>query len=128
MHYSEYREIDPARIDRAILDRVSEEDVVMWLAAKLVELRGATAGLSRLEFEVHHRSYSNEHYDFNCSVSGVGCHAMTHKSLASALADARLQIAKNPDDKARKHREKAARHTQLAKEYEQLAARTVASA
>lgn len=132
MHMSEYRRIDTDKIDATILDRVSEADVQMWLAAKIMAIRGGVAPLlGHMEFDVWFRSYwggKEQYLDCSINLSGAGGSAHTHKSIESALRDYLLQAADNPDEKAKKHRQKAESHIDQAKRLEELAAKVTSVA
>ena len=55
--------------DATILERISEADVTMWIAARLAQLRETTPQIYNLQTEADSRKYRNdESYGVNWSV------------------------------------------------------------
>ena len=121
MHIREYRKIKPQEVDSSILERISEDEICLWMAARLAKLR--EDGLSvNIDLRVNFRSYyggNEQYYDVGWTLHGYGEVAMTHKTIDSAVRELREIVACNPRQKAEQKRAEAQR---LIKEAEELAA------
>lgn len=119
MHISSYTKI--VTPDTSTLERVSENDVMMWIAAKLSELRPA---VDNIQLQGCIRNYRNEppYADVSWTMHGADKVAMTHKSTASCYEHLCQELSDNPKQRAAEARMKAAR---LMKEAEEIEAASV---
>ena len=119
MHISSYTKI--VTPDDAILERITEDDVMMWMAAKLAYLRPAA---DNIQLQVCVRNYRNEppYADVSWTMHGADKVAMTHKSTASCFDHLCQELRDNPKQRASEARRKAAL---LVKEAEEIEAASV---
>lgn len=124
MHISSYRKITLAEIDATILDRISGAEVEMWLAARLMKIRGEGVVAHDLEAEADYRAYGSEHYlDTNWTIHGPGrALAMTHRTVEDAVAHLRSQLHNDPAGQAAEKRAEAKRLLAEAEELSTVAA------
>ncbi len=125
MHLPKYKRINVEDIDHSITSRISENEVVMWLASKLHAIRSEGLKASSIELTVNDRSNLRDgkpYLDLHWTMHGAGECAYTHDSLASTCADLREQIAGNPTERAAKKREEARRALKEAEDIESAAA------
>jgi hypothetical protein len=126
MHMSEYTKIPADQIDLTILDRITEADVCMWVAARLSASRSAGLLTPDLELNCNLREYrwqENPYYDLSWTMHGPGrALAMTHATVSSAITHLRSQMADNPAEKAAEKRAEARRALEEAEALEKAAA------
>lgn len=125
MHMSERREITVSQIDHAILERISEDEIGMWLVARLHNIRAAGLLANNLTVDTDDRSHfrSPEPYlNVSFTMHGAGKVAMTHRTIDSAITELREQIMDNPKARAAKMRAEARRALEQADEIEAAAA------
>lgn len=108
---NDHRKIELKEIDAAILDRISEDEVCLWMAARLAKIR--ESGLNAdLNLDVDFRTYyggKEQYYDAAWTMHGYGEVAMAHRTIASACDELRERVAGNPREKAAKKRAEAER-------------------
>lgn len=110
-------------VDMTVLDRISETEVAMWIAARLAKLRGTTPQCNNLQLEADFRQYRDEEYhDVNWSGHALDKCALTHTTVESMHAELRQELLGNPKARAIEAKRKAAA---LMKEAEQLEALAV---
>ena len=121
MHIREYRKIKLQEIDRSILERISEYEICLWLAARLAKIRESGLKVD-LHLKCNFRDYyggKEQYYDADWTMHGYGEVAMFHRTIDSACEEMREIVAGNPCQKAEQKRAEAQR---LIKEAEELAA------
>ena len=121
MHIREYRKIKPQEVDSSILERISEDEICLWMAARLAKIRESGLNVD-LQLKCNFRDYyggKEQYYDADWTMHGYGEVAMTHKTIDSAVRELREIVAGNPRQKAEQKRAEAQR---LIKEAEELAA------
>lgn len=107
-------------VDMTILERITEADATMWIAARLAKIRETTPQCNNLQLEADFRQYRDEqYYDANFAGHGLDKCALTHPSVESMHAELREELLGNPKARARENKRKAA---VLLKEAEELEA------
>lgn len=102
--------IELAELDTSITSRITERDVMMWLAVRLEQVRKELPRLSCMEVEVWHWDHCrDEHMTGGISVSGYNAVSGKQASLQQAMVELRLSIAKDPEKQAVKLRHRASR-------------------
>lgn len=120
MHISEHRKIELQEIDASILERITEDQVCLWLAARLAKIRESGLKVD-LYLACNFRNYyggKEQYYDADWTMHGYGEVAMSHKTIDSACEEMREIVAGNPREKAAAKRREAQR---LLREAEDLA-------
>jgi len=115
---SEYKKHPIESVDLSILDRISEDEITAWMAARLHKLRVDGVEIYTLDLDCWHRSsYGNvQYYDTRFGGHGGGqCDGQpTVKELVRKLRTKQL------NDPAGKAMEKRAKARRLIKEAERL--------
>ena len=120
MHNGKYIKVtDP---NPEILTRVTEADVVAWLAEKLRVVREATKlPVTSIEIEANARHFYGEKYiDVSWSMHGVGGLALNHTTIGLGLKDLAEDILGNPKEKAADARDKARRLMAEAENFDRI--------
>lgn len=107
--------------DATILERISEADVTMWIAARLAQLRETTPQIYNLQTEADFRKYRDEeYYDVNWSGHALDKCALTHTTVESMAKELRQELLGNPKARAAEAKRKAAALMKEAEELEAL--------
>lgn len=110
-------------LNPSILDQITEAQVVEWMAAKLDQIRNESGlPIHNFDVEVWRREYTEYKYDASWSLHAGPCCALTHKTIASAVEEARQELLGNPKEKADEARRKAKALLEEAETMEKLAA------
>ena len=118
---SEYKKHSISEIETSILDRITEDEIVAWMIARMHNLKTESFPISNLELEVWHRNYrGDEHYDSRFSFYVAGEHGYG-QTIAIGVREVREKIAGNPQSKAAEKRREAAAATREAEKLEALA-------
>lgn len=117
---SDFKQIEA--IDATILDRITEADALMWVAARLQQLRETLPAVSSLGLDVHYFQFCREEH---CSASW-GIHAAdkcsgTSPDVATAFRTVRDELMNNPQRRAAEARRKAKDLMEEAAQLEALA-------
>lgn len=109
--------IELPELDPSITSRITERDVMMWLAVRLEQVREELPRLSSMEVEVWHWDHvREEHMTGGISVSGYNAVSGKQASLKQAIVELRLKIAQDPENQAIKLRRRADRLNDKAKD------------
>ncbi len=121
-------EIKPYQLNPSILERISEQDVQNWLAAKLHQLHAEFSPLVTLEISARHCEYATEkYYDLSVTAHGGGKCATSKPNICTAVEELRNELLSRPSEEAREKRVRAKRLLREAKELENLAAASTTS-
>jgi predicted N-formylglutamate amidohydrolase len=114
MHISTYLEVSSP--DTEILARITEREVMLWLAARLDKLR-AESKLPIYHMEVAVWQRANRPYDVAWNMHAPDICALTHETIESALLEVREKLLGDPRGRAQEKRRQA---KELMAEAEQL--------
>ena len=116
---SDWKRIE--NLDRSILERITEDDVVMWMAAKLDSVRGQLP-VSCVQLMANFRDYRNDaHYDVNWGMHAADKCTGTQPNTESCIATLKQELLDNPKKRAEAARWKAKELLKEAAELEALA-------
>lgn len=102
---SNYIEIESP--DMTILDRISEADAAMWMAAKLKQLREKLR-CHNLQCSADYRTYRpNGYFDVSWTMHGLDKVALTHRTIESAAKELEQELLDNPKRRAAEAKRKA---------------------
>lgn len=119
---SDFKQID--KIDPSILDRVSEEDVTAWVAAKLQSLKPAIPA-SCLSVTMHDfSSIRGERFSLSWSLHAADKCSGTSPDVATAFRTVRQELLNRPKERAADIRAKANSLLKEAAQLEELSAKT----
>lgn len=108
--------------NREVLARITENDVLLWLAAKLDLMREETKlPIYHMTAEVWRREYPDQPYDMSWSMHAPDVCALTHRTIESAITEVREELG-DPAQKADELRRKAKHLIEEATELEACAA------
>lgn len=125
MHMSERREITVSKIDHTILERISEDEICMWLVARFHKIAELGNFATSLSIDVHDRSHyraPEPYLDVSFTMHGADKVAFVHRTIDSAVADLHEQLLDNPKARAAKKRAEARRALEQADAIEAAAA------
>lgn len=106
-------------VDGSILERITEAEVIMWMAAKLAAVRG-TLPASCISVMANFRKYgADEYYDVNWGMHAADKYTGTQPDTACCVKRLKEELLDNPKSRAEEARRKA---KQLLKEAEELEA------
>lgn len=94
--------------DPSILSRVSESDVMAWMAARLAQIRSELP-VHTMQLEVWYRNYESEYYDTAWTMHTDGECVLSFPSTSSAMEEVRNLLDMNPIAKAEEKRRNAKR-------------------
>lgn len=110
-------------VDMTILDRISDADATMWIAARLAKLREKMPQCSNIQLQADFRNYRPEsYYDASWAGHALDKCALSHNSVESMRQELHQELHNNPKARASEARSKAQR---LLKEAEELEAASV---
>lgn len=91
-----WRRIESEEVDQSILERISEDDVQKWLAAKFRELSATGLPLTVMSVDLWpRRRGSGEYFDSGFNIHAID--AISHlPSMARAIEDIRTQLLGDP--------------------------------
>lgn len=105
-----------------ILDRITEVDVALWMAAKLHSIRLATKlPIYHIVLNAWRREYKDQPYDMDWSMHAPDVCVINHGKIESAVAEIREIILGDPKGKAAEKRRQAAALLQEAAQLESIA-------
>jgi len=117
MHISTYLEVQPST---EILDRITEREVMLWLAARLDKLR-AESKLPIYHMDVSVWQRANRPYDVSWNMHAPDICALTHETIESALLEVREKLLGDPRGRAKAKRREAKALLEEAAELETVA-------
>ncbi|MBA3354992.1 MAG: hypothetical protein H0U18_03450 [Pyrinomonadaceae bacterium] len=124
MKSSSYERVEP---DPSVLDKISERDVIEWVAAKLADMRLRNPSLEiyciTLDgwYRDGNKYHGDEHYDFSCGLhSQIGL-VLSQPSLDNALENLHENIFGNPTERASQKRSEEKVLLEQAEKFESLA-------
>lgn len=119
---SEYQNHSIEAIDITILERISEEEIAAWMAAKAHTLQSPGLPLESLDIDLWHREgYSKSGYDTGFKIYAGGKHGRG-ATIAEAVREVREKLADNPASRAAEKRRQARAAIKEAEKLEKLAA------
>jgi hypothetical protein len=114
-------------VDESILERITVEEVEMWLTAKLHSLRVNGLPLSTFEIQAWHRDYRAEQcYDTHWTAHAPGSVCAYGETLDSVCSDIATELKGFPQERAREKRAEARRLLEEAEKLEKVNSETVA--
>lgn len=103
---SDFKTIEP--VDASILDRITEADVEMWMAARLQQVRETLPAASRLDFNASFRYFCKvKDYYVHWGIHAADKCSGTSPSSAAAFKTVRDALLDNPKARAAEARRKA---------------------
>ena len=103
---SDWKRIE--NIDASILERISEDDVTMWIAARLEQIRETLPQAVALGVKLHRFNFARDaHINADWGMHAADKCSGTSPSVAAALKNVRDELMDHPAHRAAEARRKA---------------------